>query len=59
MSFLFIWVRGTLLRFSYDRFTCFAWRIFLPLSLDYVLFFVGVGLGYVFYFFFVLFFNLG
>nr|WHM51861.1 NADH dehydrogenase subunit 1 [Heterotermes tenuis] len=44
VSFLFIWVRGTLPRFRYDKLMYLAWSSFLPLSLNYLLFFVGVKL---------------
>nr|AQP29614.1 NADH dehydrogenase subunit 1 [Microcerotermes fuscotibialis] len=43
VSFLFIWVRGTLPRFRYDSLMYLAWKSFLPLSLNYLLFFVGVS----------------
>nr|QZK21349.1 NADH dehydrogenase subunit 1 [Amitermes sp. ANIC 0073] len=42
ISFLFIWVRGTLPRFRYDKLMYLAWSSFLPLSLNYLLFFVGI-----------------
>ena len=42
VSFLFVGVRGTLPRFRYDKLVYLAWRRFLPLSLLYLLFFVGV-----------------
>nr|YP_009351494.1 NADH dehydrogenase subunit 1 [Orthotermes depressifrons]AQP29731.1 NADH dehydrogenase subunit 1 [Orthotermes depressifrons] len=42
VSFLFVWVRGTLPRFRYDKLMYLAWKSFLPLSLNYLLFFVGV-----------------
>nr|YP_009350272.1 NADH dehydrogenase subunit 1 [Apilitermes longiceps]AQP26722.1 NADH dehydrogenase subunit 1 [Apilitermes longiceps] len=42
ISFMFIWVRGTLPRFRYDSLMYLAWSSFLPLSLNYLLFFVGV-----------------
>jgi NADH-ubiquinone oxidoreductase chain 1 len=44
ISFLFIWVRGTMPRFRYDKLMYLAWRRFLPLSLNYLLFFLGVKL---------------
>nr|YP_009479854.1 NADH dehydrogenase subunit 1 [Incisitermes minor]AVX29524.1 NADH dehydrogenase subunit 1 [Incisitermes minor] len=44
ISFLFIWVRGTLPRFRYDSLMYLAWKGFLPLSLNYLLFFLGVSL---------------
>nr|WNL54497.1 NADH dehydrogenase subunit 1 [Amitermes coachellae] len=43
VSFLFIWVRGTMPRFRYDKLMYLAWSSFLPLSLNYLLFFVGVS----------------
>nr|WGO58106.1 NADH dehydrogenase subunit 1 [Rhabdoblatta saussurei] len=41
LSFLFIWVRGTLPRFRYDKLMYLAWKSFLPLSLNYLIFFLG------------------
>nr|WNL53860.1 NADH dehydrogenase subunit 1 [Microtermes sp. C MLW-2023a] len=43
VSFLFVWVRGTLPRFRYDSLMYLAWSSFLPLSLNYLLFFVGLS----------------
>nr|YP_011013888.1 NADH dehydrogenase subunit 1 [Culex hutchinsoni]ANF99585.1 NADH dehydrogenase subunit 1 [Culex pipiens pallens]QEE94306.1 NADH dehydrogenase subunit 1 [Culex quinquefasciatus]WEX31279.1 NADH dehydrogenase subunit 1 [Culex pipiens pipiens]WOA02273.1 NADH dehydrogenase subunit 1 [Culex quinquefasciatus]WPY71411.1 NADH dehydrogenase subunit 1 [Culex hutchinsoni] len=45
ISFLFIWVRGTLPRFRYDKLMYLAWKSFLPMSLNYLFFFIGVKLG--------------
>nr|AQP27347.1 NADH dehydrogenase subunit 1 [Labiotermes sp. BRA029] len=42
VSFMFVWVRGTLPRFRYDKLMYLAWSSFLPLSLNYLLFFIGV-----------------
>nr|YP_192900.1 NADH dehydrogenase subunit 1 [Gryllotalpa orientalis]AAT64931.1 NADH dehydrogenase subunit 1 [Gryllotalpa orientalis] len=42
MSFMFIWVRGTLPRFRYDKLMYMAWSSYLPVSLNYLIFFVGV-----------------
>nr|YP_010946517.1 NADH dehydrogenase subunit 1 [Episymploce cheni]WGO57235.1 NADH dehydrogenase subunit 1 [Episymploce cheni] len=42
LSFLFIWVRGTLPRFRYDKLMYLAWKSFLPLSLNYLFFFLGL-----------------
>nr|QUO98737.1 NADH dehydrogenase subunit 1 [Pseudolimnophila brunneinota] len=42
ISFMFIWVRGTLPRFRYDKLMYLAWKSFLPLSLNYLLFFMGL-----------------
>nr|YP_007026250.1 NADH dehydrogenase subunit 1 [Chrysomya bezziana]AFV08310.1 NADH dehydrogenase subunit 1 [Chrysomya bezziana] len=41
VSFMFIWVRGTLPRFRYDKLMYLAWKSFLPFSLNFLLFFVG------------------
>nr|WMY23974.1 NADH dehydrogenase subunit 1 [Mimeutermes sorex] len=43
VSFLFVWVRGTMPRFRYDKLMYLAWSSFLPLSLNYLLFFIGVS----------------
>nr|QXM16908.1 NADH dehydrogenase subunit 1 [Neoneuromus vanderweelei] len=42
ISFMFIWVRGTLPRYRYDMLMYLAWKSFLPLSLNYLLFFLGL-----------------
>nr|YP_009713607.1 NADH dehydrogenase subunit 1 [Pseudeuphausia sinica]QGG46166.1 NADH dehydrogenase subunit 1 [Pseudeuphausia sinica] len=42
MSFVFIWVRGTLPRFRYDKLMYLAWKSFLPVSLNYLMFFMGL-----------------
>nr|QZP41076.1 NADH dehydrogenase subunit 1 [Geoscapheus dilatatus] len=41
ISFMFIWVRGTLPRFRYDSLMYLAWKSFLPLTLNFLLFFLG------------------
>nr|AAF75585.1 NADH dehydrogenase subunit 1 [Meganyctiphanes norvegica] len=41
ISFCFIWVRGTLPRFRYDKLMYLAWKSFLPVSLNYLIFFMG------------------
>lgn len=42
ISFLFIWVRGTLPRYRYDKLIYLAWKSYLPISLNFLLFFLGV-----------------
>nr|QXG82957.1 NADH dehydrogenase subunit 1 [Tabanus haysi] len=42
ISFLFIWARGTLPRFRYDKLMYLAWKSFLPVSLNYLMFFIGL-----------------
>nr|YP_009630612.1 NADH dehydrogenase subunit 1 [Neonemura barrosi]QBR55132.1 NADH dehydrogenase subunit 1 [Neonemura barrosi] len=44
LSFMFIWARGTLPRFRYDKLMYLAWKSFLPLSLNYLFLFMGVKL---------------
>lgn len=44
ISFLFIWVRGTLPRFRYDKLIYLAWKGFLPVSLNYLFYFFGLKL---------------
>nr|WRQ18120.1 NADH dehydrogenase subunit 1 [Tachinomorphus sp. 1 FYJ-2024a] len=41
MSFLWIWVRGTLPRYRYDKLMYLAWQSFLPVSLNYLFFYCG------------------
>lgn len=42
ISFLFIWVRGTLPRFRYDKLIYLAWKSFLPFSLNYLILVIGL-----------------
>nr|QTZ18980.1 NADH dehydrogenase subunit 1 [Epicypta sp. WQY003] len=42
ISFLFVWVRATLPRFRYDKLMYLAWKSFLPFSLNYLMFFLGI-----------------
>lgn len=41
VSFFWIWVRGTLPRFRYDKLMYLAWKSFLPCSLNYLFMFYG------------------
>nr|YP_003587446.1 NADH dehydrogenase subunit 1 [Papilio maraho]ACN91373.1 NADH dehydrogenase subunit 1 [Papilio maraho] len=41
ISFLFIWVRGTLPRYRYDKLMYLSWKSYLPISLNFLLFFLG------------------
>nr|AKR07184.1 NADH dehydrogenase subunit 1 [Nigidionus parryi] len=41
MSFMWIWVRGTLPRFRYDKLMYLAWKSYLPVSLNFLLFYLG------------------
>lgn len=40
--FWFIWVRGTMPRYRYDKLINLAWKRFLPASLFFLLFYLGV-----------------
>lgn len=42
ISFLFIWVRGTLPRYRYDKLIYLAWKGYLPVSLNFLLLFLGL-----------------
>nr|ALO76091.1 NADH deshydrogenase subunit 1 [Clambus sp. CLA01] len=42
ISFMFLWVRGTLPRFRYDKLMYLAWKSYLPLSLNMLLFYLGI-----------------
>jgi NADH-ubiquinone oxidoreductase chain 1 len=42
LSFLFIWVRGTMPRFRYDKLIFLAWKRFLPFSLNYLVLIIGL-----------------
>lgn len=42
ISFLFIWVRGTLPRYRYDKLIYLAWKIYLPISLNFLIFYIGL-----------------
>lgn len=41
ISFLFIWVRGTLPRYRYDKLIYLAWKRYLPISLNFLIFYIG------------------
>nr|QRW36253.1 NADH dehydrogenase subunit 1 [Deronectes costipennis] len=47
ISFLFIWSRGTLPRFRYDKLMYLAWKSFLSLSLNFM--FLYLGMKFLFY----------
>lgn len=40
ISFLFVWVRGSLPRFRYDKLISLAWKSYLPLSLNIIMFYL-------------------
>nr|AXS64978.1 NADH dehydrogenase subunit 1 [Cucujoidea sp. 35 KM-2017] len=51
ISFFWIWVRGTMPRFRYDKLMYLAWKIYLPISLNFILFYFGVKLFLELFFF--------
>nr|YP_010502602.1 NADH dehydrogenase subunit 1 [Basilepta melanopus]UXC97429.1 NADH dehydrogenase subunit 1 [Basilepta melanopus] len=42
ISFFWIWVRGTLPRFRYDKLMYLAWKSYLPVSLNFLFFYESV-----------------
>lgn len=44
--FLFIWVRAAFPRYRYDQLMRLGWKVFLPLSLAWVLFVAGLLVGF-------------
>nr|YP_010010054.1 NADH dehydrogenase subunit 1 [Anoplistes halodendri]QNS38611.1 NADH dehydrogenase subunit 1 [Anoplistes halodendri] len=42
ISFLWVWVRGTLPRFRYDKLMYLAWKGYLSVSLNFLIFFFGL-----------------
>nr|YP_009002501.2 NADH dehydrogenase subunit 1 [Chaceon granulatus] len=42
IAFVFVWVRGTLPRLRYDKLMYLAWKSFLPVSINYLVFFIGL-----------------
>nr|VFU78611.1 NADH dehydrogenase subunit 1 [Proasellus margalefi] len=45
--FMFIWARSTLPRLRYDKLMDLSWVVFLPVSISYLIFFVGVVTSFV------------
>nr|YP_009255961.1 NADH dehydrogenase subunit 1 [Mierspenaeopsis hardwickii]ANF05018.1 NADH dehydrogenase subunit 1 [Mierspenaeopsis hardwickii] len=43
VAFAFVWVRGTLPRFRYDKLMYLAWKSFLPVALNYLVFLWGLS----------------
>nr|ARA91001.1 NADH dehydrogenase subunit 1 [Hishimonoides recurvatis] len=40
ICFIFIWVRATLPRYRYDKLMYLAWKCYLPITLNYLIFFI-------------------
>nr|YP_009701206.1 NADH dehydrogenase subunit 1 [Idgia oculata]QEQ14412.1 NADH dehydrogenase subunit 1 [Idgia oculata] len=45
LSFLWIWVRGTLPRYRYDKLMYLAWKIYLPIVLNFLIFYVSISVS--------------
>lgn len=44
IAFVWVWVRGTLPRYRYDKLIYLCWKGFLPVSLNFLVFFLGLKL---------------
>lgn len=44
IGFLWVWVRGTLPRYRYDKLMYLAWKTYLPVSLNFLFFYFGLKL---------------
>nr|QHD19802.1 NADH dehydrogenase subunit 1 [Afissula sp. XL-2019] len=42
LAFFWVWVRGTLPRYRYDKLMYLSWKIYLPVSLNFLLFYLGL-----------------
>nr|UXW88442.1 NADH dehydrogenase subunit 1 [Henosepilachna vigintioctomaculata] len=42
LIFFWVWVRGTLPRFRYDKLMYLSWKVYLPVSLNYLMFYLGL-----------------
>nr|YP_010478215.1 NADH dehydrogenase subunit 1 [Nesophrosyne ogradyi]UVI59659.1 NADH dehydrogenase subunit 1 [Nesophrosyne ogradyi] len=51
LCFLFLWVRGTLPRYRYDKLMYLAWSCYLPITLNYILFFIVLSVLCFYHFF--------
>nr|QZZ18363.1 NADH dehydrogenase subunit 1 [Yangisunda tiani] len=51
LCYLFVWVRCSLPRYRYDKLMYLAWKCYLPLSLNYIFFFVLLKLMFFYHFF--------
>jgi len=46
INFLFVFVRANLPRFRFDQLMFIGWKIFLPLTLSFILFFSGILISF-------------
>nr|YP_009708243.1 NADH dehydrogenase subunit 1 [Ceutorhynchus obstrictus]AEP27574.1 NADH dehydrogenase subunit 1 [Ceutorhynchus obstrictus]QEV84348.1 NADH dehydrogenase subunit 1 [Ceutorhynchus obstrictus] len=50
MAFFWVWVRGTLPRYRYDKLMYLSWKTYLPISLNMVLFYFSLSVFTLFFF---------
>nr|YP_009441863.1 NADH dehydrogenase subunit 1 [Dryocoetes villosus]AOY39616.1 NADH dehydrogenase subunit 1 [Dryocoetes villosus] len=50
VGFFWIWVRGSLPRYRYDKLMYLVWKSYLPISLNMLMFYVAMGMGLMIYF---------
>nr|WOW99099.1 NADH dehydrogenase subunit 1 [Paravarcia sp.] len=48
--FLFIWIRGSFPRYRYDKLMYLSWKVYLPVVLNYILYFIFLSV----YFYFII-----
>nr|YP_009731732.1 NADH dehydrogenase subunit 1 [Limassolla lingchuanensis]QHR79695.1 NADH dehydrogenase subunit 1 [Limassolla lingchuanensis] len=51
ICFLFVWVRGSLPRYRYDKLMYLSWKCYLPLSMNFILFFILLKALFLYHFF--------
>nr|YP_010852781.1 NADH dehydrogenase subunit 1 [Delias berinda]WGL40148.1 NADH dehydrogenase subunit 1 [Delias berinda] len=47
ISFMFIWVRGTLPRYRYDKLMYLCWKIYLPISLNMLILYLSLKMFFI------------
>nr|YP_009655365.1 NADH dehydrogenase subunit 1 [Oomorphoides metallicus]QCL18082.1 NADH dehydrogenase subunit 1 [Oomorphoides metallicus] len=51
LSFMWIWVRGSFPRYRYDKLMYLAWKGYLPVSLNFLIFYFSLNIATMFLFF--------
>nr|YP_009692099.1 NADH dehydrogenase subunit 1 [Hypsauchenia hardwickii]QEG98432.1 NADH dehydrogenase subunit 1 [Hypsauchenia hardwickii] len=51
ICFFFVWIRSCLPRYRYDKLMYLAWKVYLPLCLNYLFFFFLIKLMFIYHFF--------
>jgi len=46
LMFVFVWIRGSVLRFRYDQFMKFGWKVLIPVGLGWLVFFAVARQGF-------------